>query len=206
MLLSPPGSRNGTSGSLRGRAFLRIRGSSCESERTPATNEPSRHERQENPSSDRLFRLCPGAFAHAAFLAERYDAELYVVHAVDWLAGDSVYSPLQQTLEAKALHERLRDIVQDMVADAVAGYEGGKLHTERVRVVSAPAPKILEYAKQRDIDLSVQASHGRTGLKRFLLGSVAEAVMRAAARPVFTVKSFGKSLVGEGDVQPEMPS
>ena len=130
------------------------------------------------------FSACAkGAFAHAAFLAERYDAELYVVHAVNWLAGDSVYSPLQQTPEAKAL----RDIVQDMMADAVTGYEGGKLHTERVRVVSAPAPKILEYAKQRDIDLIVMGTHGRRGLDRALSGSVAEEVVRKAGCPALTI-------------------
>ena len=134
------------------------------------------------------FSACArGAFAHAAFLAERCDAELYVVHAVNWLAGDSVHSPLQHTPEAKALHERFRDIVQDMMADAVASYEGGKLHTERVRVVSAPAPKILEYAEQRDIDLIAMGTHGRRGLDRALSGSVAEEVVRKAGCPVLTI-------------------
>ena len=43
------------------------------------------------------------------------------------------------------------------------------------------------------------ATHGRTGLQRFLIGSVAEKVVRSAPCPVFTVKSFGKSLVPRRD-------
>ncbi|MFZ9736652.1 MAG: universal stress protein [Prochlorotrichaceae cyanobacterium] len=47
-------------------------------------------------------------------------------------------------------------------------------------VVGNPSIKIVDYAKERSIDLIVIASHGRTGLARFLLGSVTERVVRAA--------------------------
>lgn len=47
-------------------------------------------------------------------------------------------------------------------------------------VVGNPNLKIVDYAKERSIDLIVIASHGRTGLARFLLGSVTERVVRAA--------------------------
>ena len=52
-----------------------------------------------------------------------------------------------------------------------------------------PANEILRYATSAPIDLIVMATHGRTGLARLALGSVAEAVVRAAPCPVLTVRS-----------------
>jgi len=51
-----------------------------------------------------------------------------------------------------------------------------------------PAAAILSVAKEEDVDLIVMSSHGRTGLSRILMGSVAEEVMRKAECPVMVVK------------------
>ena len=51
-----------------------------------------------------------------------------------------------------------------------------------------PAQEILTFANSKNVDLIVIGSHGRTGLSRLLLGSIAEAVVRGAACPVLTVK------------------
>ncbi len=62
---------------------------------------------------------------------------------------------------------------------------------------------ICDFAADEDIDLIVIATHGLTGLQRFLLGSVAEKVVRWAPCPVFTIRAFGKSLLDAGDATPE---
>jgi nucleotide-binding universal stress UspA family protein len=51
-----------------------------------------------------------------------------------------------------------------------------------------PATEIVRLAKEEDVDLIVMATHGRTGLRRMLMGSVAEAVVRHAECPVLTLK------------------
>ena len=51
-----------------------------------------------------------------------------------------------------------------------------------------PGKEILRFAQREQVDLIVLGSHGRTGLSRLLMGSVAEAVMRRAQCPVLTVK------------------
>lgn len=56
-----------------------------------------------------------------------------------------------------------------------------------------PACGILSVAKEEDVDLIVMSSHGRTGLRRLLMGSVAEEVMRRAECPVMVVKPTVKS-------------
>jgi nucleotide-binding universal stress UspA family protein len=57
------------------------------------------------------------------------------------------------------------------------------------------ANEILEYALGNGVDLIVIATHGLSGLKHFLLGSVAEKVIRRAPCPVLTVKSFGETSI-----------
>jgi len=55
-----------------------------------------------------------------------------------------------------------------------------------------PAETILEFAAKRSIDLIVMATHGHSGMKRWLLGSVAEKVLRAADRPVLLIRAFAE--------------
>ncbi|MDJ0582067.1 universal stress protein [Crocosphaera sp.] len=56
--------------------------------------------------------------------------------------------------------------------------------------VGNPSLEIVDYAKKNNIDLIVIASHGRTGLNRFLLGSVAEKVVRLSVCPVLVWRDY----------------
>lgn len=58
-----------------------------------------------------------------------------------------------------------------------------------------PADEIVEFANKKDIDLIVMGSHGRTGLLRMLMGSVAEGVIRNAPVPVLSLKPDSKHLM-----------
>ena len=60
---------------------------------------------------------------------------------------------------------------------------------EIVVVTGEPATSIIEAAGERAADLIVMATHGRTGLSHFFLGSVAERVVREASVPVMTLRS-----------------
>ncbi len=50
------------------------------------------------------------------------------------------------------------------------------------------AAEILDHAAQKDISLIVMSTHGRSGVKRFLLGSVAEKLLRHSPKPIFLVR------------------
>jgi nucleotide-binding universal stress UspA family protein len=63
-----------------------------------------------------------------------------------------------------------------------------KVRCQRHYLNGAADHELLEFAERENIDLIVIGSHGRTGLSRLLLGSVAEAVVRRAKCPVLTVK------------------
>ena len=53
----------------------------------------------------------------------------------------------------------------------------------------------VEHAREQDIDITVMATHGRSGLAHLLMGSVAENVVRKASCPVLTVRPEGHQFV-----------
>ncbi|MDS0258156.1 universal stress protein [Haloarcula sp. S1CR25-12] len=83
---------------------------------------------------------------------------------------------------AGAVHEHGRRVVAD-VADSVAG-----VPVETAVLNGDPYKRIREYADEQDADLIVMGTHGRTGVDRYLLGSVTEKVVRTADQPVLTVR------------------
>jgi nucleotide-binding universal stress UspA family protein len=113
---------------------------------------------------------------HAAHLANRFDTELHIIRVEERDA-------------------ELTDVIEicsdDVLADLHAPLEESVVATPRVqerRVVHrSAAGGILAYATEHDIDLIVLGTHGRRGVRRLLLGSVAEEVVRRASCPVFTV-------------------
>jgi nucleotide-binding universal stress UspA family protein len=62
------------------------------------------------------------------------------------------------------------------------------VNVRHVLLLGPPARELADLAQSEQVELMVIGTHGRTGLARFVLGSVAEAVMRAAPCPVLTVK------------------
>lgn len=81
--------------------------------------------------------------------------------------------------------ERLRGALADMPAAA-----GGRRATVRGEVATGyPSDEILRCAGEMDIDLILMATHGRSGVRRWVLGSVADKVLRSAAQPVLLVRA-----------------
>ena len=74
------------------------------------------------------------------------------------------------------------------VADSLKG-DGIAVETDIVH--GRPAEEILDYATQNKVDLIVMSTHGRSGVSRWVFGSVAERVLRHSAIPVLIIPSFG---------------
>jgi nucleotide-binding universal stress UspA family protein len=73
-------------------------------------------------------------------------------------------------------------------AGEIASKQGIKFSAETILDVASPADSIVNYAKSKEVDLIVIGTHGRTGMKRFLLGSVASGVVAHARCSVLVVK------------------
>jgi nucleotide-binding universal stress UspA family protein len=129
-----------------------------------------------------------GAFPPALQLAERYDAELHMLHAIV-LHADDPHDAAHHFPEPEELYERLRSRADERMAAWTDGHGPSELRIVRAqRRGISPATVILEYADEQDVDLIIVGTHGRRGLRHLLLGSVAEEVVRLAERPVLTVR------------------
>jgi len=145
-----------------------------------------------------LSEQSPSVVDHAAGLSEAYAAPLDLLHVVEEAAYPTVYGIDPLTPSLPDVQDRAREALETLAARIDIGTDMVHAH-----VLSGYAARdIVEFAEENASDLIVMATHGRTGLERFLIGSVAEKVVRRAPCPVFTIKSFGKSLVpsAENDV------
>ena len=124
--------------------------------------------------------------AHAAELgielASALEAEIAFVHAIEpGLVQATGITPGDLTAEAERDGRRLMDGFCQLVPQTHAPLEF--IH------VGKPAHEIVRTAKDWPADLIVIGSHGRHGLQRALLGSVAEAVMRHSPCPVLVIRA-----------------
>ena len=118
----------------------------------------------------------------ATSLARDSGAMLLIVHAVAYRPDVGFNSYIEEAEDTTHARRQLNETVP---ADPEVGYAQKLLH-------GVPADEIVRCAQDERVDLIVIGSHGRTGLMRLLLGSVAEAVVRRAKCPVLTVKQPNK--------------
>ncbi|NNE37899.1 MAG: universal stress protein [Gammaproteobacteria bacterium] len=125
------------------------------------------------------------ALKYATDIAEKYGAALYIIHVTlgvnQYLAYDvTAYIPEDmKENERKKLQENL---------EKLPSAELGKPSSVQHEVLEGlPVPEILQYIKDNDIDVVVMGTHGHTGLKHLVMGSVAENIVRSSTVPVLTV-------------------
>jgi nucleotide-binding universal stress UspA family protein len=125
------------------------------------------------------------AMETAAGLAGRYQSRLTLVHArlaETQTASDVLVSSRGVArLEAEAAEEELARWRAD--AEALAGVPVGSS-----LVAGDPATEIVRWAQEHGCDLVVVGTHGRVGIPRLVLGSVAERVVRRSACPVLIAR------------------
>jgi nucleotide-binding universal stress UspA family protein len=122
------------------------------------------------------------AVAYAHGLAEKFGAELHVLHvAADLTEAAKLHG-------ATGVVEPAGQDDYDRWLAGLLGEAGNVRRVEAVRIGGDVADTIDRYAREQAIDLIVLATHGRTGLSHLLLGSVAESVLRAAPCPVLILR------------------
>lgn len=117
-------------------------------------------------------------------LAARFGAELHVLYA------DVLHGPLHGEMETpRSEPEKAARLDELMQRVARGDREGSRVAVRHVVERSVyPAPAIVDYARDHQIDLIVMGTHGRRGVPRLVLGSVAEEVVRHASCAVMTVR------------------
>ena len=120
---------------------------------------------------------------HVADLAERVDAAVHVLSVAD---TRNRFEGPTGGLGGAAWEDAQRERAQQAVEETAAALPESLPVTRRVES-GLPAAEIIDYADAAGIDLIVMGTHGRTGVDHYLIGSIAERVVRNAPVPVLTV-------------------
>jgi|SRR5688572_22702685 len=128
------------------------------------------------------------ALAHGRGLANHFGAALHLMHV-----GENPFMRAV-AMDRRALEEAAVRRLEEHLTDADRRRGSLAIFEQS----DEPAPEILRYANAAKIDLIVMGTHGRTGLARMVLGSVAEAVVRTAPCPVLTVHATEPEVVARG--------
>jgi nucleotide-binding universal stress UspA family protein len=118
---------------------------------------------------------------HARDLAEIHGG---TVHAL-YVANTASLSDLPMESSWEGVNSALRQQGEQAVASVEEAVGDRPVETEIVE--GSPSKEIVSYADENDCDVIVMGTHGRSGVDRLLLGSVAERVVRSASVPVLTV-------------------
>ena len=148
------------------------------------------------------------ALDHAVDHARQYDATLHVLFvAQDDLGPSGLIHEARTDVEQSDMvgehdetqssgmtnedTERMGIIAEhgEAVVSEVADAVDDHVPVETAVLTGAPYERILDYADEASADLLVMGTHGRTGVDRYLLGSVTEKVVRTADIPVLTVRT-----------------
>ena len=121
----------------------------------------------------------------AVGLALKFGARLTLVHVhqppIPW-DGAGLNYPMVSLPD-------VREIVSKLLDEEHARLRARWPNTEAILVTGSPWEEIVHLAEQRGVDLVVMGTHGRRGISRALLGSVAERVLRMSKAPVLTLRA-----------------
>lgn len=139
------------------------------------------------------------AFRHAIEIAQRFDAEVTLLQIVPpakpvtGTVGIEPYMESPATAELAiqvALEEDKKNITRARryLSRKVRQMKTLGVNGRYTVIVGKPAQSILKFSKKEKIDLVVMTTHGKSGLKRALVGSVADEVIRTSGKPVLVLK------------------
>lgn len=128
------------------------------------------------------------AAAHAADLAARYGATVHVLSVAD--SRNRFESP-SSGVAPEVWDETQREEAEMATGEALAALPDDLAVETHIRT-GVPRTEILQAIEDLPVDIVVMGTHGRTGLDHYLIGSVAERVVRNSPVPVLTVRIGGE--------------
>lgn len=134
------------------------------------------------------------AFDYAFGIAKRDDSILYVLHVIPSIP-DQYYAELQTFVKKGNIYDVNKALEKECTKKYEKQYLSKVKDKEKVKFVIKPGreeDEILKFAAEEGVELIIIGTHGKTGLKHVLLGSVAEKVIRLSSLPVFVIPGKAK--------------
>jgi nucleotide-binding universal stress UspA family protein len=139
--------------------------------------------------------LCPTDFSEPSYealkaaneLALHFSTELYLVHVISPAPIAEASTDYSGTPDLSVLEE-METSAKNLLQRIVKRRVPKELHTHQIIVLGGAADEIIRIGEKEKVDLIVIATHGQTGWRHLVFGSVAERVVRLAPCPVLTIR------------------
>ena len=133
------------------------------------------------------------AFPFALSVARKYEARLYLIHVVRDLSYYKMMyiKPVMLDDVAVSFAEGAEKKMKEFCEKHLSGFD----NFETKVVVGEAGEEVLNYAHEKKVDLIVICTHGRKGLNRTLLGSVADGIIKGATVPVLSINPYRMDLM-----------
>lgn len=138
-------------------------------------------------------RLGEEALPYAVALAQKMNLTMHLVQVVNttklsaW--GDSSYAGTIGGVPSGDLITSLEEAAKEYIAGVAARLESAKLKVVQKVIIGSPTWQIVSYADKLENSFVTMTTHGRTGLRRTLIGSVADGILRESGDPVLMIPS-----------------
>ncbi len=135
------------------------------------------------------------ALQMALELAKTFQSELYamqVVPSVPMLSQNGFTPQAPLAFDVPLYEKELEQNTKESLEKTIAEHVPKKITVKSAVELGEPADGIVDFARREKVELIVMATHGRKGFDHFLLGSVAEKVIRNSPVPVLTVPMVTK--------------
>ena len=126
------------------------------------------------------------ALNYAVSFAKQYKAKLLILHVVDVFIHDPAY--LGPDVPDRSMFDDFEKKAQARLEEVVRKRIPAGIETEAIVRAGRAFAEIVRAAKEKEADMIVIATHGRTGLSHTMFGSTAEKVVRKAPCPVLSIK------------------
>jgi universal stress protein A len=143
--------------------------------------------------------LCPTDFSEPSYaalkdageLAGHFAAELLVIHVMPPVPVPYPYPepPVYPGFDVALYQQEMTLFSQNALKEVVAQKVSPQVRPLTAVVIGDAAQEIIRMAEQEQVDLIVIATHGQSGWRHFVFGSVAEKVVRLAPCPVLTIRA-----------------
>ena len=130
--------------------------------------------------------LAEVALPYAEDLAAKLDSELILIHLSE--SKDDPYMHMY-----KVYMDKMLEITKERIKQHAHLTKDNSIKVSFAMCIGNPAEEILNYAENKDVGLIIMATHGKSGIKRWTLGSVADKVMTATKKPIMLVRATGAS-------------
>jgi nucleotide-binding universal stress UspA family protein len=125
-----------------------------------------------------------GAITHAFDIAKTYDSTVHALYVIDLKEVNAI----EHTFDLTEYTDEFRSQGESVLEELEARAEDAGIEITTVLDEGIPHEVILDYSDDEEMDLIVMGTHGRTGLDRYLVGSVTEKVVRLSDVPVLTTR------------------